>query len=173
MLIKQYGLILHEEMKKIALKDYADFDFKLIGISCQEPDFKLCWFLNNALNLSLERKDDLEMEIESDGKVAYFSVFEYKESVRSLDSIQMNWLPPYLNEAEEEGITFQMLSNRHEWGSLIPEQPAIDYFLIIRGGNEDAAHEKKMVQQIREIEVVNAAFLMDIKKLKNRDNFIF
>jgi len=160
-------------MKKLALKDYADFDFKLIGISCQEPDFKLCWYLNNQLNLNLERTADLTIPIVQENKLAHYSVFEYKESIRSLDGVQANWLPSYLIEAEEEGTMYQMLSNRHEWGNLIPDQPSIDFFLLLRGSNESAADEKKMLQKIRKIKVVNAAFLMDISKLKNRDNLIF
>ncbi|MFN5317602.1 MAG: IPExxxVDY family protein [Bacteroidia bacterium] len=160
-------------MKKLAFKDYADFDFKLIGISCQEPDFKLCWYLNNHLNLNLERTDDLTIPMEQDDKLAHYSVFEYKESVRSLDGVQANWLPPYLSEAEEEGTLYQLLSNRNEWGNLIPEQPTIDFFLLLRGSNEDEVHQKKKLQLIRQIKVVNAAFLMDINKLKSRDNLIF
>jgi hypothetical protein len=160
-------------MKKLALKDYADFDFKLIGISCQEPDFKLCWYLNNHLFFNLERRDDLAIPMDNDDKCAYYSVFEYKESVRSLDGVQANWLPPYLSEAEEEGTVYQLLSNRHEWGNLIPEQATIDFFLLLRGSHENATHQQTLLQQIRKIKVVNAAFLMDISKLKNRDNLIF
>lgn len=160
-------------MKRLALKDYADFDFKLIGISCQEPDFKLCWNLNKHLNLNLERSDDLIVHSDHDDKLAHYSLFTYKESVKSLDGVQSNWLPSYLNESEEEGIVYQMLSNRNEYRNLIPEQPSIDFFLLVRGSNDDDAHEKKMLQQIRKIKVVNAAFLMDISKLKNKEHLIF
>jgi hypothetical protein len=66
-----------------------------------------------------------------------------------------------------------MLSNRNEYRNLIPEQPSIDFFLLVRGSNDDDAHEKKMLQQIRKIKVVNAAFLMDISKLKNKEHLIF
>lgn len=42
-------------MSKFQLQIDYDFDFRLIGISCHARDYRLCWALNNHLEIQLEK----------------------------------------------------------------------------------------------------------------------
>ena len=47
---------------KYTLEEEYEYDFRLIGISCHEKDYRICWGLNNRLHLSLA-KEEVEIEV--------------------------------------------------------------------------------------------------------------
>ena len=88
-----------------------DFDFYLLGISCFEPAYRLCWAMNKHLELNLEK-------LEEDICILY----KNRESFHQY----------YFYESIEEEVYFSVVKNRGELGGLlIPELPKIDYFLKI------------------------------------------
>ena len=47
---------------KYHLEEEYEYDFELFGISTHEKDYRLCWAINNSLNISLERSsEDVEL----------------------------------------------------------------------------------------------------------------
>ena len=55
------------------------YDFMLFGIICQSRDYKLCFEVNRAMNLSLERAEDFEVPINKGKDKIRTSRFEYKD----------------------------------------------------------------------------------------------
>lgn len=48
-------------MKHFLENDF-EFEFQLIGISCHEKDYRICWALNQALGVELTKTEtDLEL----------------------------------------------------------------------------------------------------------------
>ena len=45
----------------------SEYDFLLMGIFCAYRDYKLCFELNNALELSFEKLDDFEIALDKKG----------------------------------------------------------------------------------------------------------
>ena len=48
-------------MATLKLPTETDYDFILIGVSSNMPDYRICWAINNALFLQLEKVDDYEL----------------------------------------------------------------------------------------------------------------
>ena len=51
-----------------------DYDFDLIGICSSNSDYRLCWGVNNALDLKLERAEDYALRSKKEGE--YLSYWE-------------------------------------------------------------------------------------------------
>lgn len=136
-------------MKKIVLTDYIDYDFVLIGICSQEEDFRLCWLLNQEFGHDFERIDDLEIV---NPRPARFSVF--------------------LSQDLDNDLDYYLIANRHPAVILVPEQQKTDYFLKITGETEMVDPEE-VVRALRAMPSVIAAFPVNVKDLKSKENIIF
>lgn len=138
-------------MGKHTLEIEYDYDFVLIGISSHEKDYRICWALNNQLGLNLIKTDALEIKDKKQDEPSFFSLFSF--------------------ELPDEFMEYFIIANRSEKGLLIPEQKQVDYFFIIRGEIEN---EKvmEMVKQIKESNLVQTAFRVDVNALKSKQNLI-
>lgn len=120
------------------------FDFKLLGISCSEKDYRLCWALNQTLGIDMVRLSNEGMP--SREHLLEFPFFEYND--------------------EENGRIFRLLSNRFETKILMKELKNIDYLFLIQG--EDI-NLQEITELIGGIEFVFLATEIEIDKLKEKD----
>jgi hypothetical protein len=74
---------------------------------------------------------------------------------------------------DESSVIFQLIGNRHPSGNLIPEQPRIDYFLLLSGDGIQELASNEVVIQLRGLEEIQAAFTIDVDSLKSKNNLIF
>jgi hypothetical protein len=139
-------------MKKFTLNIEEEFelDFELIGISCHEKDFRLCYDLNNQLEIDLIRIKDLEIVLKN-SKGSY-SLYEYLD--------------------DENRIDYYLISNRSEKGTLIPEQKGTDYFLQLKGVTYDEMVEE-LIDKISSLPIVLTAYKINVNTLKSKQNLIF
>ena len=138
-------------MGKHTLEIEYDYDFVLIGISSHEKDYRICWALNNKLELDLVKAEPLEIKDKKQNEPSNFSLFE---CIRA-----------------DEFIEYFVIANRSEKGMLIPEQKQMDYFFVIRGEIEED-DVKDIVKKIKEINLVQTAFRIDVSTLKSKQNLI-
>jgi len=140
-------------MAKHVLKtdNKAAYDFMLFGIICQSRDYKLCFEINRAMNLSLERAEDFEVMLNKGKDKIKAARFEYKDGF---------------------GNEYFILANKTATGLFVPEHKSIDYFLMIK---ESAPHHEKVLveKQLRAIPVVLGAYHLEPEKLKTGERFIF
>jgi hypothetical protein len=139
-------------MTKFQLEVDYDFDFRLIGISCHARDYRLCWALNNHLEIQLEKihRENASSGLKKNG-IAIESIYSYFD--------------------EENHSSFQLLYNKHNNNLLLPEQKLADFLLIIDQLNDE--HFENLLRKIKEIELVNTAFVIDVNTLKSKENLIF
>ena len=129
----------------------AAYDFMLFGIICQSRDYRLCFEINRAMNLSLERSADLELTLNKGKDKIKTSRFEYKDGF---------------------GNEYLLLANKTSSGLFIPEHKSIDYFLVVK--ESVPSHDKTQIEkQLRSIPVVLGAYHLEPEKLKTGDRFIF
>lgn len=133
-------------MSKFVLDIIEEYDFNLIGISCHSKDYRLCWELNKALNIALERTDDYQLEKSS------FPFYEYLD--------EDNYLEHYF------------IANKGNAGFLIPEQKTVDYFLISKGNISDSLTDD-FICKINAISLVLTSFKIDPNQLKSKQNLLF
>lgn len=134
-------------MSKTRLKVEYDFDFCLLGIVCSEKDFRLCWMLNNQLGLKLVKVED---HTSGAGKHSLFS---------SNDEALMREHYLVVNKADTGKL-------------LLEEHQHTDYFIIIKGEITDE-EKKYFAEQIKKLNSVSAAYIIDAEMLKSKQNLIF
>jgi hypothetical protein len=139
-------------MTKFQLEVDYDFDFRLIGISCHARDYRLCWALNNHLEIQLEKvhRENASSGLKKNG-IAIESIYSYFD--------------------EENHAAYQLLYNKHNNNLLLPEQKLADFLLIIDQLNDE--HFENILKKIKEIDIVNTAFVIDVNTLKSKENLIF
>ncbi|MGZ4034532.1 MAG: IPExxxVDY family protein [Bacteroidia bacterium] len=138
-------------MGKHTLEIDYDYDFVLIGISSHEKDYRICWGLNNKLSINLVKIDPLEIKDKKQDDPSYFSLF--------------------FCDRPDEFMEYFIIANRSEKGMLIPEQKQMDYFFIIRGEIENEA-VMEVIKKIKEIDLVQTAYRIDVASLKSKQNLI-
>ena len=129
---------------KYHLEDDFEFDFYLVGISCHERDYRVCWGVNQVLNIPLAKE---EKEIE---------VVHKKDNLRSKHTVYSM----YDFDAEEE---VHLIANRSKTGYLIPEQKQADYLLMVKGDGILAIDE--VVPLLKKISFVLTAFDIEVSQI--------
>lgn len=139
-------------MTKKLLNIEYEYDFTLIGISCHEKDYRLCWNINNALHIELTKIESLENYSPKEKAKGLFSLFSY--------------------EHEESQRTYYLLSNRSQYGVVIPEQKQTDYFIIIKGSFFES-DKAVLMDELKKIPIILTSFEINPNSLKSKKNLIF
>ena len=137
--------------KKLLTLEY-EYDFDLIGISCHEKDYRLCWHINQALHIDLIKIESLEIYIHKEKSKCCFSLFSYED--------------------EENQRSIYLLSNRNAMGLLIPEQKQTDYFIIVKGDYMQG-EKSAFIKELKKIPIILTLFDIAPNKLKSKKNLIF
>lgn len=138
--------------KKILEFDVEDhLDFELTGIICAYKDYRLCFEINEALNMKLQKTDDLELRLERKHSTGWFSLYQY------------------ITNDEEE---FYLIANKgnHTW--FVPEQKHIDYFLVVRNRSPYTDMEN-ICRILRQSPLINSVIQLEVSSLKSADNFLY
>jgi hypothetical protein len=139
-------------VRKIKLdSDYGN-DIAIVGISCHKQDYWITLRLNEALHLKLTHQPkDLK-------------VFDPERSI-SLDYPIFHYTRPDTMES------YHIIPNHNPEGKLFPDQKSFDYFILIKGRlkNEELS---VMIAEIKKIPNVLTAHKLNLKKIKNLQEFI-
>lgn len=131
------------------IKSESDFSFYLLGISSSESDFKLCWRINQDLNIDFIREDDLVIFNEKLKAEQLFSLYSF---------------------STEDYQAF-LISNKATNGFLLDEHKNIDF--LIKFSSEDSAFFDMFYSKLKQIEVIQASFKIDVNSLKSKQKLIF
>lgn len=140
-------------MKKTVLSFDLDYDYIIVGISCHFKDYRLCFLINQNLNLHFVKQDDHILQLKNNENKQYFSFFK--------------------DQKIEEEINYYLLNNRSEFGYLIPEFKQADYIFIAENTEESINEQLNYLEKIKSINGVLTAFNIDFELLKNKSNLIF
>lgn len=139
-------------MKKNKLKVALDFEFDLMGILSQSPEYKLAWSINKQLGINMVRAEEAKIEFinNNDLLISYY-IFETENSLLRLIK----------NRSHEGGATF-----------LLPEIKQIDFFLQIynHSGAFDSNYIFSTLAKNSEIQFITK---IELGKLKSKENLIF
>ncbi|MBA2406620.1 MAG: IPExxxVDY family protein [Chitinophagales bacterium] len=137
--------------KTLGLPD-SQFNGMLLGLATQVKEYQLCWHLNKTLNFKLERGDDVEIVNKKKCKTSVFSFFRYEDDL--------------------DKKTTYLVSNKHFGEFLIPEVKQADYLLLIIS-ELTLFKEENIVQQLKDIPILQLVIILEYSKLKSRHNLIF
>ena len=161
-------------IRKLILDDFfEDEQFTLIGIHCNVEDYRLAYLLNQALEISLARK---EKDIDNNNRETNYSIFEWE------DQTQLNTWNLVSNNCKVESnqiastATLDSLFSASQIATrayhLIPEFKKVNYLLKI-DSVLNANKEKIILSKIQAIQQVATAYNIEANQLKSKDNLIF
>jgi len=137
--------------KQLKLTPQPEEIKNVIGISCHENDYRISWALNNKIQLSLKRSDNHKLIEPKSGLEQEFALYSY---------------------FAEDHISYYLVSNSSEKGSLMDEFKNMDYLFIIIG-ELPPSKLNFLLQQIKQMEIISAAFLLNIEKMKSKNRLFF
>lgn len=143
--------------KKLLIPD--NYDFLLLGISCPEKPYRLCWALNGQLKIAFQKSTDREVQDKNQQAQSIFSVFSFRDEEMYTDYRII------VNKTESTG-------NVSSARFLIPEYKQADYLFIVQG-ELPYAEKNTILKKVKDIQFVQTAFEIDPGKLKSKENLLF
>ena len=134
-----------DKKKTVKLKIEYSLNFKIIGISSHENDYRLVWAINEKLGMQFLRIDNLI--------VHHVKLKEDLEFSR------------YLFDDESRYLKLYLFGNRCDDGFLFPEVKNLDFILQIVG-EISTAELKNLEKKLKTVDVVSTAFILQPEKIK-------
>lgn len=139
-------------MSKYELEDDYDYDFNVLGISCHEKDYRICWAINQILEISLQKEEkDIEVIMKKSNRYSLHAMFTFYDVDNEID--------------------YRLIANRSTMGFLVPEKQQADYLFLISDNYQ--VNFAKTINTIKLIPFVLTAFEIDVNSLKSKENLIF
>ena len=151
-MFKQLGKSVHK------LSHREQHETLLVAIASQQNGYRLCWALNNCLNISLSDADDFRVEHENLGEL-----FSAEPQTLSF--------PSFFYEDEENNATYRLLYNKHSDGYLIRSLKNVDFLLVVTAA-KDAIDKKRLLEGIRQTELTLMSFFIETQKLMSKERKI-
>ncbi len=134
------------EKKTLRLKVETDHNYRLIGLSSHENDYRLVWAVNNQLKMKFIRIENLVMHHKKHGSDLEFSRFFYED--------------------EDRYLKYYLFSNRCPEGIFFPEIRNIDFIIQIIGEMTENDFNL-LVKEIKSVSIISALFVLQPDKIKN------
>ncbi|MCF8225677.1 MAG: IPExxxVDY family protein [Bacteroidales bacterium] len=134
--------------KKHKLSVSMEQNYCLLGIVSDEPDYKLCWLMNNGIQTSFVKVDDL---------VVYN---------KKLDAGQSHSL--FYFENENTMLTYRFIKNLADHGYFISNLRNIDYLLHIQG---DIIHHEieELIKALNALKSIRMCVPVDLHKISEKE----
>lgn len=128
-----------------------DEDFCLLGLLSDDPDYKLCWRINQSLDTNFEKVDDLKLFHRKLNDDQLFSMFEYAD--------------------EEAMLTYRIIKNRSDQGYFLEEVKNIDFLVHIQGEvYEDGVHS--FLQSLSGLSSVRMCLPVELARIRNMERLL-
>jgi hypothetical protein len=139
------------KVKKHKLEVAMEEDFCLLGMVSDEPDYRLCWLLNQQLEMNFEKMDDLILHHRKLDQEQHFSHFVYND--------------------EESMVTYRIVRNRTENGYFLEELKNLDYLIHIQG---EVTPDKidTFLQTTGNLEAVRICMPVNLQKIRNKERLM-
>ncbi len=138
-------------VKKHKLDLAIEEDFCLLGMISDEPDYKLCWMINQSLDMDFEKQEDLQLFHRKLKEEQVFSLFSYHD--------------------DDAMITFRIIRNRTENGYYLDELKNIDYLIHIQG-EINTMRISNFMLSVGALEPVRMCVPSDLSRIKNRERLL-
>lgn len=128
-------------VKKLEIFNSRTNEFNCLGISCHLKDYRICHYINNALNLNLSKSTDIEIYNKKFKRSLKYSFYYFCR----------------------DGVEYYLASNKGETNSFITEFKNIDYIFLYTESSNDNMTEC-YTKKIRNISNVLTTINIDLNK---------
>ncbi len=155
-----------KKVYRLAFDDFDAEDYSLIAIHSGLEAYRLAYFLNRELSIRLQ-KCPADVAYRVDQGKASFSRFIYEDEANNAEWNLIENKNTALSTAVDttlfghSGISISIY--------LLPEFKNVDYLLKV----ENAEGVDKAVQLLDSIQYVSAAYTIDHRRLRSKNNLIF
>ncbi|MGB0176446.1 MAG: IPExxxVDY family protein [Owenweeksia sp.] len=147
--------------QRLKLDDAFYFDeVKVFGLVSDLPAYRLCYFINNSLPLTLKRSEKDKTFVHKGTPVNY-ARFECENEVLGLHWTFIANKNPWAGD--EKSLNSQYIISGLP---LVPSLKVIDYFLLVEG-ETSAKQEKEWLKAIKAMPQVRALETIDLTTTKN------
>jgi hypothetical protein len=137
--------------KKHKLELAIEENFCLLGVVTDEPDYKLCWRINQALDTNFEKQEELH-------------IYHRKLNIEQVFSL-------YYFHDNDSLITFRIIKNRSEDGYFLEELKNIDYLIHIQG-EINTTRISGFMHAVGSLESVRMCVPSDLSRIKNKERLL-
>lgn len=128
-----------------------DEDFGVLGVVADQPDYRLCLFINRVFGFDLRKQDDLILYHRKLNLDQEFSLFEYAD--------------------EESLLSYRVIKNRTDEGYFLDELKNLDYLIHIQGEiTQDCI--ASFFQLTASIPDVRMCVPVDLNKIRNKERLL-
>lgn len=138
-------------VKKHKLDLQVEEDFTLLSLVSDDPDYKLCWSLNQSRSYNFAREDDLELFHKKLNAYQHFALFSFHDEVSM--------------------ISYRIIRNKCENGFFLEEFKNIDYLVHIQGEFTDEKVQE-FISRASAIPSVRMCVPNKLDKVRNLDRLL-
>lgn len=158
---------------KLHIDEFDEIDYQLIAIHTSLEDYRLAYYINQNLPITL-KKSNCNIQISNKDGESQFSRFIFEDEKASIywNLIQNQNDILISSQAVNQGL-FAESSNKFSTKIyFIPEFKKVDYFLKIENA-EAMIDISEITNQIKKIERVSTVYTVDAENVKSKNNLIF
>ncbi len=133
-------------VKKYKLSSALSYDYSVVGIVSNLRDFRLCHFVNEALNIKLSRKEDIPVNVQGSDQVLYFPFYRFYDV-----SYKINW--------------YLIANKNHQQQWMMAGLKQLNFFLV-NDGIPSFMQLSEFIAGIKKIPNVLMAQELDLSKSK-------
>jgi len=158
---------------KINIEDFEEEDYYLIAIHTSLEDYRLAYFLNRELGISLSKnKFDIGTQVKKVKTSFTRFTFDDEQKLVFWDLVENKKVV----ETNEIEANIDLFSNTKSSFStttyLLPEYKKVDYIVKI-GNAENEIDLDKVISQISKIEAIKLVYSIAKDNIKSKNNLIF
>lgn len=142
-------------MKKNKLDSFLAIDFDLYGLVSSTKEYKLAWHLNKAMDITLSKQDDIQIEF-SDHSAILISYYLHQTENLKIELLQ--------NRLVSKG------SKGNQY--LVPELSQFDLLLKYRDNTGERSSEN-VIELIRVVPLVEYVVRLNFDNLKSKENLLY
>lgn len=158
---------------KLNFGEFDEIDYSLIAIHTSLEDYRLAYFINQKLHVNLN-KSIKEIQITDKEGEVHFSRFHYYEKKKdvSWDLIQNINEVIQQNKQDNQSLFTNFDIEVAKKVYMIPEFKKVNFFLKIENSEVDT-NLLEIQKELNSIEQIAANYIVDINKIKSKNNLIF
>lgn len=139
-------------MKKIVLNIETDYDYDLIGFCSHYNDYRVCWAINENLQLNFTKSEEAFMVSNKKGEIiSSHSFYQFMD--------------------EKNSLQFYLIQNKSNKQFLIPELAQIDYFIVVKDAG--IIDVNAFIKNLKNTNGILTALSYDPSLIKSSKNLIF
>lgn len=158
---------------KLHIDEFDEIDYQLIAIHTSLEDYRLAYYINQNLPITL-KKSNCNIQISNKDGESQFSRFIFEDEKASIywNLIQNQNDILISSQAVNQGLFAESSSKFSTKIYFIPEFKKVDYFLKIENA-EAMIDVSEITNQIKKIERVSTVYTVDVENVKSKNNLIF